>query len=109
MAGRCRTREATMPEKGAGVSLKDFSRGSVAEGQEREGDGTGPEREEARQAPRRGEPVYVLANGLTAYNQIYTIYFEGPSVTGTGGARHLECTVSSPNGTSLAYNEISYY
>lgn len=51
----------------------------------------------------------VLANGLTAYNQIYTIYFEGPSVTGTGGARHLECTVSSPNGTSLAYNEISYY
>ena len=23
----------------------------------------------------------VLANGLTAYNQIYTIYFEGPSVT----------------------------
>lgn len=51
----------------------------------------------------------VLANGLTAYNQIYTIYFEGPSVTGTGGARHLECTVSSPNGTSLVYNEISYY
>lgn len=51
----------------------------------------------------------VLANGLTASNQIYTIYFEGPSVTGTGGARHLECTVSSPNGTSLAYNEISYY
>lgn len=51
----------------------------------------------------------VLANGLTAYNQIYTIYFEGPSVTGTGGARHLECTVSSPNGTSLAYNETSYY
>ena len=51
----------------------------------------------------------VLANGLTAYNQIYTIYFEGPSVTGTGGARHLECTVSSPNGTGLAYNEISYY
>ena len=34
MAGRCRTREATMPEKGAGVSLKDFSRGSVVEGQE---------------------------------------------------------------------------
>lgn len=51
----------------------------------------------------------VLANGLTAYNQVYSIYFEGPSVTGTGGARHLECTVSSPNGTSLAYNEISYY
>lgn len=35
-----------MPEKGAGVSLKDFSRGSVVEGQEREGDGAGPEREE---------------------------------------------------------------
>lgn len=51
----------------------------------------------------------VLANGLTAYNQIYTIYFEGSSVTGAGGVRHLECTVSSPNGTSLAYNEISYY
>ena len=47
-----------MPEKGAGVSLKDFSRGSVVEGQEREGDGAGPEREEARQAPRGGEPVY---------------------------------------------------
>lgn len=51
----------------------------------------------------------VLANGLTAYNQMYTIYFEGSSVTGEGGSRHLECTVSSPDGTSLVYNEISYY
>ena len=48
MAGRCRTREATMPEKGAGVSLKDFSRGSVVEGQEGKGDGAGPERKEGK-------------------------------------------------------------
>ena len=32
-----------MPEKGAGVSLKDFSRGSVVEGQEGKEDGAGPE------------------------------------------------------------------
>lgn len=51
----------------------------------------------------------ILANGLTPYNQMYTITFEGPSVTGTGGARHLDCTVSSPDGVNLVYNEISYY
>lgn len=51
----------------------------------------------------------VLANGLTPYNQMYTITFEGPSVTGTGGARYLDCTVSSPDGVNLVYNEISYY
>lgn len=51
----------------------------------------------------------VLENGQSATNQLYTITFEGPSVTGTGGARHLECTVSSPDGVSLIYNEISYY
>lgn len=51
----------------------------------------------------------VLANGLTAQNQIYTIMFQGPSVTGTGGARTLECTVSSPDGVNLVYNEDLYY
>lgn len=51
----------------------------------------------------------VLENGQSATNQLYTITFEGPSVTGTGGARYLECTVSSPDGVNLVYNEISYY
>lgn len=51
----------------------------------------------------------VLENGQSATNQLYTITFEGPGVTGTGGARTLECTVSSPDGVSLVYNEISYY
>ena len=51
----------------------------------------------------------VLENGLSATNQLYTITFQGPSVTGTGGARTLYCTVSSPDGVSLVYNEISYY
>lgn len=50
----------------------------------------------------------VLENGLTAQNQLYTIYFEGPSVTGTGGARCLECTVSSPDGVNFVYNETYY-
>ena len=51
----------------------------------------------------------VLENGPSATNQLYTITFEGPSVTGTGGARYLDCTVSSPDGVNLVYNEISYY
>lgn len=51
----------------------------------------------------------VLENGQSATNQLYTITFEGPGVTGTGGARYLDCTVSSPDGVSLVYNEISYY
>jgi hypothetical protein len=51
----------------------------------------------------------VLENGQSATNQLYTITFEGPSMTGTGGARYLECTVSSPDGVNLVYNEISYY
>lgn len=51
----------------------------------------------------------VLENGQSATNQLYTITFEGPSMTGTGEARYLECTVSSPDGVSLIYNEISYY
>lgn len=51
----------------------------------------------------------VLENGQSATNQLYTITFEGPSVTGTGGTRYLDCTVSSLDGVNLVYNEISYY
>lgn len=51
----------------------------------------------------------VLENGKTATNQLYMITFQGPSVTGTGGERTLECTVSSPDGVRLVYNEGIYY
>lgn len=50
----------------------------------------------------------VLMNGLSATNQYYLIHFEGPSPTG-GMYRTLECTIYSPDGVKLIYQEDSYY
>lgn len=51
-----------MPEKGAGVSLKDFSRGSVVEGQE--GEGTlGPVGAEDRRSGEGNSWLHLSADG----------------------------------------------
>lgn len=51
----------------------------------------------------------VFGSNLPAVNQAYLVMFQGPSVSGTGGARTLLCLVSSPDGMNLVYNEIGYY
>ena len=48
----------------------------------------------------------VSKNGLTAANQKYRIWFEGPSIYGP--PMDLICTVSSPDGVNLVYTEVSF-